>query len=137
MAAGPGFRSGFGAARLNPAGAPLDHVAATGISTGLAGCGIKNVVTRRAMSVIINWLDWTFGVHKTAVRGISLARFRATDFGTIASQSVPAQSIRQAPRTHLSVTLARSRSDPRCGPPQRSECVLVTFRARALYRSSS
>jgi hypothetical protein len=31
----------------------LDHVAATGMDTALAGCGIKDVVTIRAMSVII------------------------------------------------------------------------------------
>jgi hypothetical protein len=40
-------------ARRNPVGAPLDHVAATGMVTRLAGCGIKNVVTIRATSVII------------------------------------------------------------------------------------
>jgi hypothetical protein len=34
-------------------GAPLDHVAAAGMVTALAGCGIKNVVIIRAMSVII------------------------------------------------------------------------------------
>jgi hypothetical protein len=38
---------------LNPAGAPLDHEPATGMVTALAGCGIKNVVTTTATSVII------------------------------------------------------------------------------------
>jgi hypothetical protein len=52
-AAGRGFRSGPDAAMLNPAGAPLDHVPATGMVTALAGSGIKNVLTIRAMSVII------------------------------------------------------------------------------------
>ena len=52
-AAGRGFRSGPKAPRVNPAGALLDHVAVTGIVTALAGCGIKNVVTIRATSVII------------------------------------------------------------------------------------
>jgi hypothetical protein len=45
--------SGLEAATLNPAAAPLDHAAATGMVTTLAGCGIKNVVTTRATSVII------------------------------------------------------------------------------------
>lgn len=40
-------------ARLNPACAPLSRVAATGMVTTLADCGIKNVVTIRATSVII------------------------------------------------------------------------------------
>jgi hypothetical protein len=53
IAAGRGFRSGPKAPRVNPAGALLDHVAVTGIVTALAGCGIKNVVTTRATSVII------------------------------------------------------------------------------------
>jgi len=52
-AAGGGFRIGPEAARLNPACAPLSHVTATGIVTALGGCGIKNVVTIRATSVII------------------------------------------------------------------------------------
>jgi len=52
-AAARGFRSGPEAATLSTAGAPLDHVTATGMVTALAGCGIKNVVTIRAMSVII------------------------------------------------------------------------------------
>jgi hypothetical protein len=45
--------SGLEAATLNPAAASLDHAAATGMVTTLAGCGIKNVVTTRATSVII------------------------------------------------------------------------------------
>src|SRR5262245_10176167 len=52
-ATGRGFRSGPETARLNPAGVPLRHVTAAGMVTALAGCGIKNVVTIRATSVII------------------------------------------------------------------------------------
>src|SRR5262245_27484001 len=51
--AGRGFRIGPAAARLNPTCAPLSHVSETGMVTALAGCGIKNVVTIRATSVII------------------------------------------------------------------------------------
>jgi len=52
-AVGRSFRSGPEAATLSTAGGPLDHAAATGIITPLAGCGIKNVVTIRATRVIM------------------------------------------------------------------------------------
>ena len=52
-AAGRGCRISLKAPTANPAGALLDHVAVTGIVTALAGCGIKNVVTTKATSVII------------------------------------------------------------------------------------
>jgi hypothetical protein len=54
MAAGRDFRSGSEAGRRNPADALLDHVAATGMITALAGCGIKNVVTIKAIRVIMS-----------------------------------------------------------------------------------